>query len=560
MLRQSQLALFAWFILGVLHAPLLVRADAYRLNIRIDLQKGCGEGEMTLHYHHRGQRPLEQLRLRLDMNLVSSGSAAVGSMAISSVHDGGGKELAWRYLQSAFGATSSDRGQIEIDFVDPLEANDEQALQIHFTLSDPRCLNQKMLTLQDDPYHSLDAWYPKAMTKTEEGWSTNDDRPSRYEVTIELPADWKSVASTGLITASSPGKQGSRIYQLSAKNVRGFTIYASPSWEEHRRSVSGADLGVHLPAEAAPEWAERILDAAAEAIGFFQKEYGEFPAEHLEIICPGTMTGNAHGSSATCNGITLWLHSRFAEQYQWLIAHEVAHQYFGYSIGIDRREIAWAPIGLGMTMDHEFMVQRGLDETSSRKMMRWFYLEAHRRGFDTTLSQPVEKPMREPPPWSSGWNMSLMHGKAYEVCTMLEGVLGKDNFRQMIRKIVTEKQGGVLTGREFVQYCNQFSDKPLEWFVADWIDGSRSLDYAVTSVRPGDGVWIVEISKIGDAAYPVVVQAETKLGDRLRQHIDLTKIVNRLEFNVTDALKAVVIDPEGVTPDVDESNNSWSNE
>jgi hypothetical protein len=524
-------------------------ADTYRINVKADPEKSRADGTMTLRYQNLEKQTLPKLRLRLDPNLSPR-----GRMTIASVRAKNGTELPWRYLPFKFGKTSSERGQVEIDLPEPLGAKGELELTVSYSLEGTGFLNKEMIILQDDPYHSFDAWYPKAMTHTGHDWSTNDDRLSQYDVTIELPAALKSLASTGKLVGKRREEAGNAVFQLRAEGVRGFTIYESPSWEEHRQTAEGVDIGVHLPANNR-EWAKRMLDAAADVIAFYRSEYGKYPGDHLEIICPGSLTDRAHGSSATCHGITVWLHSHLEDQYRWLIAHEVAHQYFGTSIGIARDEIAWASIGIGMTMDHDYMVQRGLDVAATRKTMRWFYLEAVRRGYDTKLSQPVEGPMMAAAPWSSGWNMSLMHGKAYEVCTMLRDLLGKDKYRAIIRKILDEKKGGLLRNRDFVKYCKEASAEPLDWFFADWVDGNCALDYAVTSVDPANGR--VEVSKIGGAAFPVTVEVETVLGKRLRQRVDRSKAVNRLTFAGGDALKSVVIDPEGTYPDVDISNNRW---
>jgi hypothetical protein len=525
------------------------RADTYQIDIRTDVEKGHAEGKLALRYQNRGERSLAGLRLRLDPNL-SPGSA----MNVASVRDQEGNDLPWRYVPFAFGQLKSDRSQLEVDLPKPLEAGSELELHLVYSLDAPGLLNKTMLTFQDDPYHSFDAWYPKAMTHTGDAWSINDDRMSRYDVTIELADTFPSVASTGKVVRSAQTELAARVFQLQADNVRGFTVYASPSWEEHRRTAEGVDLGVHLPAEAR-EWAPRILEAAADVIAFYREEYGEYPGDHLEIICPGTLQGRAHGSSATCHGITVWLHDRFEEQYRWLIAHEVAHQYLGASLGIVREEIAWAPIGVAMTMDHRYMTQRGLDLASIRKTMRWFYLEAGRRGFDTRLSQPVEAALRADPPWSSGWNMSLMHGKAYEVCAMLEDLLGAAAFRDVVRKVLKDRQGGLLSGPDFIEHCAQASDEPLDWFVDEWIDGNLKLDYGVTDVNPEKGT--VEISRIGAASFPLVVEVQEERGKKLRQRIDRKQAVHRLTFATSSAIQRVVIDPEGLCPDVDDSNNTW---
>jgi hypothetical protein len=151
--------------------------------------------------------------------------------------------------------------------------------------------------------------------------------------------------------------------------------------------------------------------------------------------------------------------------------------------------------------------------------------------------------------------MSLMHGKAYEVCTMLKDLLGKDKFREVLRKVISEKKGGVLRNNDFVKYCQEASVEPLDWFLADWVDGNLALDYGITSVDAAAGK--VEISKIGGASFPVLVQVETVGGKWITQRIDRSKAVNRLTFATSDPIKTVVIDPQGACPDVDISNNAW---
>jgi hypothetical protein len=116
---------------------------------------------MTLKYRNLGNHSLPAVRLRLDGNIGAS-----GRMTITSVRTTNGAEFTWRYLPFKFGKLSSDRGQLEIDLADPLAANGELELEIAYRLDNSQALNKEMITFQDDPYHSFDAWYPKAMTHT----------------------------------------------------------------------------------------------------------------------------------------------------------------------------------------------------------------------------------------------------------------------------------------------------------------------------------------------------------------------------------------------------------
>ena len=498
------------------------------------------------------------LKVNSAANLLSmlSGAGFNTPMEIRSIVDADGRELKWRNLPFRFGILQSNKGQLSVTLPKPLEAGGRCRLVIDFHLLD-KGISKEMTLLQDDPYHSLDAWYPKAMSWRDGKWSIDDDRPSDYDVTIELPAEL-TVASTGEVVEEKAAGDGRKVLHLRAQQVRGFTVYGWPGWKQSHRTAGNVKLSVMLP-ESESRWAESMLDAAADAIAFYEKNYGPFPTRHLDIVCPGSPGGRAHGSSATCGTILIWLGGPVEKLYRPLMAHEVAHQYFGSKIGLHRREIAWASVGLGLMMDGAYIAERDLGTHRWRKTMDWFYFEAERRGYDTTLSQPVEKPVKSKDRlWARGWNMSLMHAKARFVCSMLEDLLGKEEFKNVVRKIIAEKSGGVLANKDLIVYCEAALGEPLDWFVADWIDGRGTLDYAVGEVKQVDNGWRVGIANLGDARFPVVVEAETTTGEKLRQRVDRTKKSDSLLFKTDGELKQIVVDPDNVCPDVNRSNNRWT--
>ena len=134
------------------------------------------------------------------------------------------------------------------------------------------------------------------MTPRGDGWSIDDDRMSDYEIGVKLPADI-AVASTGRLIGKAK-RGGQAEWRLKAERVWGFTIYGSSGWQRHERRINGVDLAICVPAEA-ESWVERLLNATADSIEFYEKEYGPFPTRHLDITCPGTLSERAHGSSAS---------------------------------------------------------------------------------------------------------------------------------------------------------------------------------------------------------------------------------------------------------------------
>ena len=545
--KTRVLTLWSSVLAAILLSPPAVWADTYRLKVTADVEKGILVGSESVRYRNDSTTAIDEIRFRLDPNMGGN-----ESLTIASVSDGEGKTLRWRWLPFRFGKMESSRGQMAVELSSPIAPGDEQLLKLDFELNDRRFINPSMLTLQDDPFHSFDAWYVKAMTRRGERWSIDDDRPSDYDVTIDLSRDGGQVASTGKLVSAERLESGRTRLHLQAKNVRGFTVYSSPDWVARRRVVDGRVLTIHLPKATASDWADKILDAAADTLKFYDREYGRLPGDSLSIICLGSMTGPPHGSSATCNGVTLWLNSKFSENYQVHLAHEIAHQYFGSLVGISRNEISWAPMGLGMIMDSAYMRDRGLDDRSTRSTIQWFYFEALRRKYDTSLSISVDSAMRD----GLRWNMPLMHGKAYEVCRMLQDLVGEKQFRDIIRHVIKEKRRKVLRGQDLIGYCEEALGTDLKWFEDAWIQGDGSLDYAVKDVKGQEKQHLVVVSQLGEASFPIVVEATTSDGRKLRKRIDRTRAENRLVFPA-EALRSVVLDPGQIAPDTDRSNNTW---
>jgi len=522
--------------------------DQYQMELMVMPADSRVDGKMMFHWWNDSGQARPAVRLRLDPNLGTK-----QSIEIDSVMDAEGNSLRWHYEPLKFANFSSDKGAVEIELAEPARPQEETVLAIGFhnrwSHFDP-----ELLVLQDDPYQSLDGWYPKAMCFGKDGWSIDDDRLADYDVTLKLPSGYM-VASTGE-TAGDAMNDAGRDVHLKSKGTRGFTIYASGKWQRHQKKAGEVELSIFLPAEAA-SWADRVLDATADSIAFYEAEYAPFPTKHLDIVCPGKLGDPAHGSSASYNVITIFLGGRLDEQYRFMVAHEVAHQYFGAQVGLARNSIGWVPTGLGLMMDEHYASARGLDATFGRKIMRDFYFRAEQMGFDTTLSQSVEVPMRSPAPWSFGWNMSLAHGKSYAVCAMLRDLLGPEMFQNVVKQLIKEYSGALIRDEDLVKACELALGEKLDWFVNDWIDGRSTLDYEIGGATQADDGWDVTVRRVGSGSFPVLVELENDRGEKLRQRMDRTKDLATLHFKTMGTLRSVKIDPDDVYPDLNASNNTW---
>jgi len=538
---------FLWLVLtaSVVVGQTVENRDSYAFKLNLRADDHVLDGRARLSYLNDSGAELNEIRLRLDINL-----SMPGAMEVLSVADAEGVEMPWRYLAAEFGKIASEQGCAAVSLPGPLPPGERFVLDIAYRLSGRRFLGSALLLLQDDPYFSLDAWYPKAQSHRDGHWTSDDDRPSEYEVSIELPSGMV-VASTGRVVDESDNGEGRKTLHLQAGGVRGFTIYGSAQLQVQRKTAGDVEIGVYyygMSAERAP----LLLEATADAIEFYKEFFGFFPTDHLAIYCPQF----GHGSSAACNVITIFMGGRFEEQYRWLVAHEVAHQYFGTLVNQPREEVHWVIVGLGLIADRQFLFARGMDTELSDSLGRFYHI-ARQQGFETTLARPLSEILVEEGDWSWKWNMGIGHGKAIAVCRMLMDLIGEEEFYDLIRKIVTEKAGGILSAAEFLEICEEAHGEPLDWFAGDWVYSDAVLDYSVGEPEKVEGGWVVPVQRLGAASFPVTVEAVTTSGERLRARVDRTLEINRVKFETEEGLESVTVDPDAVCPDVDLGNNSW---
>ena len=127
---------------------------------------------MALCYQNQTSNSLPALRLHLDPNMNPN-----LSLEVISVEDETGKPLAWSHQPLRFGNLHSDKGLLDIKLAKALAPFRATTVSMRFSSSDKN-IGSRMVMLQDDPYQSLDGWYPKAMTARGSGWSLDDDRPA----------------------------------------------------------------------------------------------------------------------------------------------------------------------------------------------------------------------------------------------------------------------------------------------------------------------------------------------------------------------------------------------
>jgi hypothetical protein len=168
------------------------------------------------------------------------------------------------------------------------------------------------------------------------------------EVSVSLAVDREVIiASTGTQTGTQGAAQ-----TFVARDVRDFNLAASPGYQLHTARAGGVDITLYelgLPADA-------ILNVASRAIRQFEGNVGPYPHDHLNIAETGPWSpieSPAH----------FWLPSNAPGRLlPWMVAHEVAHQWFYSAVGSDQALDPFADEALADYMARD-LINRFVDST-----------------------------------------------------------------------------------------------------------------------------------------------------------------------------------------------------
>jgi aminopeptidase N len=231
-------------------------------------------------------------------------------------------------------------------------------------------------------------------------------------------------------------------------------------------------------------YAPKGFSPAAPALAFFSTTIAPYPYEKLALIVGATRFGGMENSSAIVFSNTLFdlrsnekLSARFGvpDRIESVVAHEIAHQWFGDSV----TESTWADLWLSEGFATYF-AGLFIEKYDGRDAFREYMRGAAERYFNYEKQQNT--PIHDTETQDL---MKLLNENNYEkgawVLHMLRRRLGDDAFFRGLRAYYNAHRDGNATTEDLRKALEQSSGKSLDEFFARWIYGSGHPVYEMNS-------------------------------------------------------------------------------
>jgi len=480
---------------------------------------------------------------------------------------------------------------MRVDLENPLLPGDSIQLQLKFQVKIPHAIARFGY---DSGNYYFSWWYPRLAAYDEEGWhpyqacGTFPDEPydnfASYRVGITVPHGMV-VGATGNLEASVENPDGTERLIYTAENVHDFAWVADRRYKVQTASWNGITIrSLYFPEDTAA--GKRAVQYAKDALAYFSARYGEYPYKDFTVAETRMSGGAMEYPQLIMVTYQFYRLPAFLTGLEEVIAHETSHQWFYGMLMNDQTNEAWLDEGFATFSEISYMEYKyGRDgnmfdpselekipvvgplllEAGAAKSLPSVreqtlvgpYIPTARLGTEAPLLTPRDeiKPDRRP----------LFYQRGALTLFALQYLVGEDTFDQILRTYVARYRFKHVTTEDFIEVAEEVSGQELGWFFDEWLRSTERLDYVLEGVgthQTGDEfITRVAIRDDGGLRMPVDVQVTLKGGE------DEEKVTKRfwpldrrgtLEFVTEQPVESVVIDPEGLLPDINPENNRLS--
>ena len=376
-------------------------------------------------------------------------------------------------------------------------------------------------------------------------WPCKDKPGDKFMVTMKLTVpDTLIGVSNGTLVSETPADPGWMTYAW-RENYPIATYLVSVAISDYvllEEDCFTAGAGSFVPLK---NWVflSDVQDAVIEfeplcdMIDFCESRYGTYPFlgekyGHAEFIWPGgmehqTVTSIGHGS---LDG---------EGNHDWLVVHELAHQWFGDSLTPD----IWADIWLNegfATYSEALWFEHSIDQDAYLT-----YLADHRNEDEWTRDGPVYDPV----PVFPG---RVIYDKGAWILHALRGRMGDVTFFGFLEEwaVGGNRRGGTVTTQEFILLANSWAGENLDDFLWPYLNETIlpqiEFNYEIAQGNAGADTKLSVILRQNqtpffDNVFPLVV---TTAAGTTTERIPLNTSSFAVDLEFPAAVTKVELDPE----------------
>jgi hypothetical protein len=503
-----------------------------------------------------------------------------------------GASLAWMFFLG-----QPDVALVQLD--QPLLPGQSATLDIPFLLQIPHSFS-RLGHVQES--YQMTQWYPKPAVYDADGWHPMPylDQGEYYsefgsfDVQITLPANYL-VAATGELQEASekafleeqeaksraylessvseripfwqafradsipPSSSTMKTISFQAEKVHDFAWFADKRFRVLSRSIelpSGRVIPGYIFFTFMEEWYWKdALDYLERSTQFYSERVGEYPWPQVTAV----QSALSAGGGMEYPMITIIGLSGNAQALDEVITHEVGHNWFYGILGSNERDHPWMDEGLNSYYDHRY-TEAYYKIPKGDYYLPKFIVKDSDLPFYNLSYMYFTRSGRELPPdthsddfYPGGYYMGA-YDKPALAFRHLEGYWGRAKLDAAMQQYYEEWAFRHPGPEDLRESLERFGGEDLGWLFDGYINSTETVDYTIQRVRREGDSLRVFVRNNGRISAPLALgEQQGGQTSRISWHEGFSGS-SWLTLPNT-GVEALVIDPEGKTPDLYPNNN-----
>lgn len=273
---------------------------------------------------------------------------------------------------------------------------------------------------------------------------------------------------------------------------------------------------------------------APSILRFFHNYIGAYPFSKLANVQSKTIFGGMENASAIFYNEASVTGTRSSEG---LIAHEIAHQWFGNVATEKNFAHLWLSEGFASYLTHIYLESRYGTDTLQKGM---------RQDRDQVIrfSKSWNKPIVD----SASDLMDLLNANSYQkgswVLHMLRNKVGNEVFRNIISKYYERYKGSNADTKDFQRVAQEISGKNLDTFFRQWLFTSGQPQLQVQWQQIKEGITITVTQKQSTPfTFPLRIGMRTATGALPMQQLQISQPKETFTLKGFSNVQQLVLDP-----------------
>jgi aminopeptidase N len=501
-----------------------------RLDVTLDLDQKSLRGSVAHTF-----APINDGLSSLDLDAVG--------LDIQAVRAGDGKSLSF----------SRSDGRLSIDLGGAHTAGEDQTIVVDFAGSPRRGMY----------FIGPDAAYPD---KRVEVWTQGEDEDSRHwfpcydypnematsECHVSVREPFTAISNGELRSVTTGPEPGMRTFSWhqDVPHVAYLTSICAGEYGEIREDWDGIPITYHFPIGREDD-AREVFKLTPQMMQLFSERTGvRYPhAKYSQVVVQDFIFGGMENVSATTvtDSILFDARARLDADGNGLIAHELAHQWFGDLITCRDWSHGWLNEGFATFFETVWVEHHESAEEFA------YHLVGEMDGYlreTGSYRRPIVTNVYNTP-------IDLFDRHLYEkgglVLHMLRRLLGEELFWKAIRRYVITNRGRNVVTPDLQRAIEEATGRNLDWFFDQWVygaghpalkaeygwdDDSKTAKVSFQQTQDGDGV--AKAFRL-----PLTIDFTSESGERQSFKVELREREQAFYFSLAAKPKLVRIDPGG---------------